>query len=496
MPTFAYKATDSYGNEIQGQVEAPDMPSAAEHVRVSGYIPTSLQIADPLSQDTTDYSQITHDVPRTVTGVNLERYDPDEPVVTLQPWERGGPVEQIGPAVVKPKALVAPEGIPSVYNGQQLGVVPRTSFEMRQAPPKSLAERFKGAFIYPLVSGLTLKDLVAYYNQFATLISAGLPLYQALVGLESQTNNRKLREATFAMMQHVQHGGKLSEAMSRYPTIFPEMHYAMISAGEQGGMLEQVLRQLSSYVEHELSIKRLLRGETLYPKLVLLACFLIIGSPPLHGQMPAVSLLVLGSLGKEPYTFANYLHDTVGFAMVLLAPVLILYILFRLFLFNIKGVREAYDTVKTTIPALGTIVKGFALARFMRTFSALYKSGFTMSSALSIAGDSAGNVLLRNAAHNAVDHAEHGGLVSDALAKSGMVPAMALNMMRTGESSGNMEDMLNKAADHYEEESKLKARVAALVFSVAMLLLVGLLVGITVLNFYGGYASSITKMGG
>ena len=151
MPTFAYKATDSYGNEIQGQVEAPDMPSAAEHVRVSGYIPTSLQIADPLSQDTTDYSQITHDVPRTLTGVNLERYDPDEPVVTLQPWERGGPVEQIGPAVVKPKALVAPEGIPSVYNGQQLGVVPRTSFEMRQAPPKSLAERFKGAFIYPLV---------------------------------------------------------------------------------------------------------------------------------------------------------------------------------------------------------------------------------------------------------------------------------------------------------------------------------------------------------
>jgi type II secretory pathway component PulF len=211
--------------------------------------------------------------------------------------------------------------------------------------------------------------------------------------------------------------------------------------------------------------------------------------------LPAFSKWVLGSMGKEVYTTGNYLGDTIGFALTMLVPIFAVIVVFRVFLFNVKGVREAYDTVKTTIPGLGGIIRMFVLAKFMRVYAALYRAGFSMSSTLEIAGESSGNVLMLNAARQAIPLVERGGLVSEALAKSGFMPPMAVDMFRTGETTGGMDQMLSKMADFYEAEAKLKSHQLALIFSAGVFLIVAFMVGMAVVRFWSGYGNAISSQG-
>jgi type II secretory pathway component PulF len=283
--------------------------------------------------------------------------------------------------------------------------------------------------------------------------------------------------------------------MSAYPWIFPPMHIQMVRAAEQGGMLDEMLDDLSAYVEHELAMKRLIKQETFYPKLVLFFAVMILGKPGFFEALPAFSKWVLGSMGKEVYTTGSYLADTVGFALTMLVPIFAVVVVFRVFLYNKSGVREAYDTIKTTLPGLGNIVKMFVMAKFMRVYAALYRAGFSMSSTLEIAGESCGNVLMRNAARRAIPLVERGGLVSEALARSGFMPPMAVDMFRTGETTGGMDQMLSKMADYYEAEAKLKSHQLALIFSAAVFLTVAFLVGMAVIRFWSGYATGVSSQG-
>ncbi len=521
MADFKYRASNSMGEFAEGVVTAPDMPSAAEIIRLKGYMPTELSVlvAEPVANypmtavESGQSAQVasTHLLTLTVpeeqfayTGLTLGGEIPEEAEeqnARLEPWQRGGAVPRVDPVTPPVTAMVPSSmGTAGALSSNSLaGVAPRVlreqSGQARTPETLSLAERFKEAFIYPVVSGIVLKDLVAYYRQFATLINAGMPMYQALIGLESQTKNGRLKEATRLAAMHVQRGGRLSEFMATQPTVFPRLHVEMVGAAEQGGMLDSVLRQIADDVEHELQIRRLLFIETFYPKAVLFMALMLLGGHFFVDGTPAFSKLILGGLGKQSYGVSDYLNDTIGFGLKLLIPIFLVVALFRLVLFRISFVREAYDTVKTIIPGLGTIIKGFALARFMRMFAALYRTGFTMSSALNIAGEAAGNVLLRNSARRAVVHAERGGLISDELQKSGFFPGIALNMIRSGETTGNLDELLTKSAEYFEDESKVKSRQLAVIFSVVVLLLVGILVLFAMIKFYGGYASNISSAG-
>ncbi len=515
MPDFKYRASNSMGEFAEGVVSAPDMPSAAEIIRVKGYIPTELSV---LSADTaaeyekataqsvsraSDNTEQTHVLtlasPVSTNSMQLlssetTNVEPEEPQ-RLEPWQRGGAIPRVDPVHPAPLTPVIPVGnLPYRAGGAANGLTEYARPGKVAEPQKqSLATRFSEAFVYPVVSGIVLKDLVAYYRQFATLINAGMPIYQALVGLESQTRNRRLREATRLAAMHVQRGGRLSEFMASQPTVFPRLHVELIGAAEQGGMLDSVLRQIADDVEHELQMKRMLLVEILFPMATLIAAFMLLGAHFFVDGMPAISKLVLGGLGKQAYTFMDYLNDTIFFALKMLIPAFLVVALFRLVLFRLPTVRVIYDTAKTVIPGIGGVIRGFALARFMRIFAALYRTGFTMSTALGIAGEAAGNVLLRNAAQKAVVHAEQGGLISDELQRSGFVPEIALNMIRSGETSGNLDELLTKSAEYFEEECKVKSRQLGVAFGVVVLLLVGMLVMFALIRFYGGYASTITN---
>ena len=473
MPDFVYNGLDGQGTPVQGSVSAADIRGAAEIVRLRGVIVTRLEPVQPLSVTASaptlmDLSQPIPAMEAAMAGETRR----------LEPWERS--VGQNLPEALIPAAV--PVGPPSAE--------PRRNLEAVRAPETGLAERFKEAFVYPVTSGVRLSDIVPFYRQFAALVRAGIPLYQCLTALEANTNNARLKEIAHAGLMKVQSGGRFSDVMAANPWVFPPMHVALVRAAEQGGMMDDVLLEIASYTEHELDIRRVISRETLYPKIVVFVAIMIFGRGGFGGGTLDVVQLVMGK-----YTVADYLMNTIGMALMFLLPIFGATVAFRLFLYNIPGVREGYDRFKFLVPGVGKLVRMFAVARFIRTYAALYKAGFSMSSSLEMSGDACGNAVMAAAGRQAALEAERGGLVSDALQRTGLFPNMALDMLRTGEMTGGLDQLLAKAAQFYEEEGKTKSHQLALIVSVGVFLIVAIMVGIQIIGFYQGSANAVNSAG-
>ena len=491
-----YQSPESLNARIPEHRAAPlDLTQAfAEPEQgLDGY---NILLAPPLEMETANAQR----------AVTQERY--------LEPWERSVgvnaattgqeiasaantletvPVHDSAAVTTNANAMHVALNTQTVGNAQgRVGV--RIPYAPGVETEKSLRQRFVETIVYPIFSGVVIKELAPFLRQFATLIDAGLPLYQALVALESNTKNQKLKEVAREGQRQVQAGGRFSDVMAAYPWIFQPMQIAMVRAAEQGGLLDQVLRQVADYIDHEIEIRRLISHETLYPKITLFMALMILGRPGFTTGMPAVSSLVLGSMGKATYTFSNYLGDTLGFGLLIAIPIVAVVIACRLFLFNVDSIRESYDSFKMLIPSIGKITQMFATAKFARTYAALYRGGFTAASALSIAGDASGNGVIRRAALDAIPVAEKGGLVSDALARSNALPSMALDMFRTGETTGALDQMMDRIADFYEAEGKQKSHQAAMILGVVVFLLVALLVANSIIQQYTALGTASTTL--
>lgn len=504
MPTYLFQARNEQDQLVEGTLDAENLAVAAEQLRRQGYAPTRLELyTESLPSQSALPTPSSPLSPTTQFAISEEISDAEP--APLQPWERGGPVPAPSPSPVQPTLSLGDPTLslssfttPSPFGAREQPIPQHLSPlpSLAASAKPSLYRRFLETCIYPVWSGVLLAHMAEFYRQFATLINAGMPLYQALNTLAHNTHNRQLKQVLQHACAHVERGGRLSEVFAQYPWIFPPLHIAMIHAAEQGGLLEDSFRQLSDYVEHEIALRRILRAETFYPKLVLLFALMVLGRGFFATHTPAISQLVLGGMGKANYTLWNYLNDTLFFGLEIAIPFALLVAVFRLFLFNIPGIRETYDTIKTNIPGLGKLVRTFATAKFLRTYAALYRAGFPMSETVRIAGEASGNVLLRNAALQAVTHAYYGGAVSEALYRAGFLQPAALDMLRTGEASGNIDEILQKTADYYEQEGQVKARQAAMIFSVVVFLLVAILVAMAIISFYSGYAAGISAAGG
>ncbi|MDE2127385.1 MAG: type II secretion system F family protein [Armatimonadetes bacterium] len=485
MGTFRYTATGSEGGQVSGEVEAEDLASAADAIRRLGLVATRLESAVAVPSSAAPPGVL--DLSRAVAVMPAQadamlNIGADGTVGRLEPWERGGRVEP-PPAPVSATIGSSQPGA-AAPSRMDFGTVATWKVDDSR---KSIADRFADRLIKPLFAGAALKDLAAFYRQFATLIGAGLPLFQALVSLEGNTTNPRLKRLAADAYMHVQRGGKLSDAFAARPWLFNAMQIATLQAAEQGGMLDEALRRMAGYVEHELEVKRLIAAETLYPKLVLFVALMLLGGNFFVTGMPAIADLVLGRM-----TPAGYFMDTIGFALMLLIPVVLVVALFRLVVFNSRSAREAYDQIKVTVPVTGGIVRSFVAARFVRTLAALYRGGFALGTAVRVAGDSCGNAVACAAAYRAGLTAEQGGLISDALARSGFFPKLTIDMMRTGEVTGNLDATMDKVAEYYEAEGRSATHKVATIFAIIVFLLVALLVLLALMRFYGGLAARDT----
>ncbi len=339
----------------------------------------------------------------------------------------------------------------------------------------------------PLLGGAPLKELAIFFRQLATMLGAGVPIYQALDTLGNQRRHLRLRRAILDIRNAILAGERLSDAFDRHPAVFPPIVRAMIRVGESGGVLERSLRQIADYLENELELRRLLSRVTFYPKVVLVLIIPIL-------MAPRVVLGFLGHTGGSPIT------DTLaGLAtQILLTLILALVALWLAFRVAMRSqtFRWLWGLVSISVPWLGFTLKQLALARFGRALSALYQAGLPLSQAVRIAADACGNEYLASQLKPASSKIEAGVSITQSLHETRVLPQMVMDMVATGENTGELGFMMEKVAEFYEEEGKVRSHQAGYVFGVTVYLIVAILVAMIVISFYGSYFASIFSQGG
>jgi type IV pilus assembly protein PilC len=338
--------------------------------------------------------------------------------------------------------------------------------------PFSLFARW---IIVPIFGGASIAQLAVFYRQFATMLRSGMAISQAMSSLRTQGGSRVLRKVAGETLTYVNNGGKLSDSLAQYPWIFPELHVSLIRAGETGGSLESMVSKIADYLERENKIRQRLRFATFYPKLLVLAVIFI----------PNAQILLFEG-GRQ------YLHATMGILFPILAVTAGLWVGFRL-LTQIPPVKYTVDMLKLAFPKLGKTVRMLALAKFYRVLGAMYAAGTPLSRGLKSAAGATGNWYITKRLQTAAPIVDRGGRLSDALRGTGILPGMALDMISTGEQTGNMDQMLEKAAEYTEEEAEVAVFQSTMVLGVLLIVVVAGYIGWYVIRFYmGQYANVMT----
>jgi type II secretory pathway component PulF len=345
----------------------------------------------------------------------------------------------------------------------------------RHSQIQSLSRRLADEFLYPVLSGVPLETLTLFFRQFAALVKAGIPLAQALALREGQTTNRRLQAVLRNARARVESGEKLSDAFAENVGVFDALQIAMIRAGEESGTLAEMLLRIADYLEQEMAFRRLVGRLTLYSKIIFVVGLFVI---------PAMFGFVMG--GNPLAIILQPLLSLLAFGLLAFAAVAFC----RLSLFRSEAAREGYERLKGRLPGIGAAARKFALAKFGRAFAALYAAGLPLPAALRIAGAASGSRLLASAAERAACNVERGRSLSDAFRAADAFPPVVLQMLHTGETTGDIDAMMGKVAEHLEAEAETKAHQAAYVFSNALYLLVAvyvvLLPLLSVAGIFGG----------
>jgi type IV pilus assembly protein PilC len=330
------------------------------------------------------------------------------------------------------------------------------------------------------------RSMQVFSRQFATMIEAGLNIVAALVILEEQTDDMYLAEVIAELRADVEGGLLLSQAMARHPKVFNNLYVSMVQAGEASGMLDHVLDRVAEQIEKETKIKRRVKGAMVYPTvvftfatLVLIAMLMFIVPifakifTSLGGNLPMLTQWVVGA--------SNLLRDR-------------WYIVFPLIGFMIWGFfrykktesgRQMWDRFKLRIPLrIGEVVLKVTMARLLRTLATLVAAGVDIIKALDIAGSTAGNWLVEMALADVRVKVQEGIPIAEPLTENPLFPPMVSQMVKIGEETGELEKMLSKIADFYEDEVDAAIQSLTSIIEPLLMIGVGFMVGIIVIAMY------------
>lgn len=327
-----------------------------------------------------------------------------------------------------------------------------------------------------MIFGSKLGERVQLFRELATLVDSGMSLGMALSTLEGRPGSLEQRVAIHDASSRVTHGKRFSEVMADHPKVFTELNTALIAAGEEGGHLDTMLNASATYLESDLEFQQTISRETFYPKILLGAIVLI----PLGTQMLIAG--ISGSLGDALLIAVKF------FAVValLMIPGFLLYHAYKRYYATEQG-RLAIDRFKLSIPVIGPIITKLAWTRMCRAFSALYSAGVNINSAVTIASRTAGNRVFERSLQATIPALERGEKLSDALLKTGSVPALAMSMLRTGETTGSVDLTMLKVADYFEAEANTSLKKLTTMIVPVCIMVAAIVVLLQMVKFYGGY---------
>ncbi|HWD42003.1 MAG TPA: type II secretion system F family protein [Fimbriimonas sp.] len=436
MPTFEYQAEKTDGTVVRGVVVSSSLDGAAQELDKQ--------------------------------GLTLRQIGPAK--------SSGDPI----PTSFVPRSVETPSGAAALTGPYDYS---RTAVKEGSARAEGLDERtyVQTSVMGPLIGQVPLANLAFFFRQLATMLRAGVGMVQSLNTLASQARNAKLSVVLREMARQVEMGQPMSVILSRYPEVFTSVTVSVVKSGEEGGFLDEALGTVADYLDQEIELRNLYRKTTFWPKLELGASIVII----------LAANAIIGSLNDKAQKLQSPL--TTPATWIWLGPlILALFLFFRVGLAN-PGVKSNWDAMTSYIPYLGNTLRQIAMAKFGRAFAALYRSGVPLQKALQLSADACGNEYLRGKMYPAYRDLENGRGITDTIESTQAFSPIVVDMIRTGETTGNLDQMLSRTAEFYIEEAKVRQQKLGLVVGITVALFVCIYIGYIIINFYMGYFGGITQ---
>lgn len=346
-------------------------------------------------------------------------------------------------------------------------LLPVTVTEVSDAAPTQ-------AFSFSFANRIRVADVALLTRQLSTLVRSGIPVEEALLAVSQQSEKPRVRGVVAGVRARVMEGRTLAEGLGAFPTVFPEIYRATVAAGEQSGHLDTVLERIADYAENRQILQQKIRNAMIYPVLLTVICLGIVGL--LLGYVVPEVVRVFEAGEKELPILTRMLIAASDFLrawwwlMILVIAAAVWGI--RRWLKD-PAARFRYDAFKLRLPLIGRVTRGNNAARFARTFSILTSSTVPVLEALQIAADVVTNTPMRRAVQDAAVRVREGAPIARSIGASKLFPPMLVHLVASGETSGELEAMLERAADNQERELDGLVNTAVGVLGPLMILLMG-----------------------
>lgn len=345
-------------------------------------------------------------------------------------------------------------------------------------------------------TGIKRIDISRFTRQFATMIGSGLPMIQCLEILAAQVESPEMRKVINKVKDSVQSGSTLADALAKHPKVFDQLYTNMVEAGEMGGALDVILVRLANYREKADALIRKVRGAMMYPAVVVVVAIAVTTAmlafvvpvfakmfTSLGSQLPTPTLVVLA--------ISNFLQS---YYYIIILGMIGLGVAFRFYAKTPDG-RLNVDKAMLKMPAIGTLIRKSAIARFARTLGTLLSSGVSILDALEITAKTAGNRVIHDAIKKSVLSIAEGDTITSPLKETGVFPPMVTQMIAVGEKTGGLDEMLNKIADFYDEEVDAAVSALTSIIEPVVIVFMGIVIGGILIAMYLPMFDIIGKIG-
>jgi type IV pilus assembly protein PilC len=300
---------------------------------------------------------------------------------------------------------------------------------------------------------VALGDLVVYTRQLATMIDAGIAIVQALQALADQTPNKVMRDVISDVCSRVQSGESYSEALQKHPRVFNRLYVSMISAGEKGGMIAEIMARLATYLENTERLRKKVKTALMYPTVVTIVAigitvFLLVKVIPVFQDVYKGFGAQLPGPTQTLMDISNIIRHWFVLVILFVGAVIWGWLAY----IKTSAGREFWDSRRIRLPVFGAIAHKICLARFTRTLASLIRSGVPILEVLQIVSQTVGNVIMEKAIKTAMGDIERGEGISVALGKNPIFPSMIIRMLSAGEQTGKIDEMLERVSNFLDGE--------------------------------------------
>ena len=357
--------------------------------------------------------------------------------------------------------------------------------QQNMIPTKIAAKGKEIKISLPFGKKVHQRSIAIFTRQLATMIDAGLPLVQSLEILSSQQEHKIFKNILRGIREDVEGGSTFAGALKKHPATFNDLYTNLVVAGEEGGILDNILLRLAAYIEKAEALKKKVKSALVYPSVivgvaifvVMILMFFVI---PVFSKMfeeagsqlplPTLVVVVISKFAQK-YIF------------IVIPAVILFFYLFKKY-HQTEGGKRVLDGLLLKLPVFGPLFQKIAVARFSRTLGTLVSSGVPILDGLNIVSKTAGNKVIETAIMNARASIREGETIAEPLARSNIFPPMVIQMIAVGESTGALDSMLSKIAEFYEEEVDVAVANLTSLLEPILMIFLGVVIGGVVIAMY------------